>query len=434
MPRFEYFDSGNMSDAFPSKGSLEVDRSDKIGGSSPEFQHARVQHQSENLPLTSVKHLEDNQTHDGNYEFSSQLSVAEEMEYSLWQQHGRATNRKKTFGDCNLNRALVYGGATEMGDIHSSSTHPDVVGHVTRYPHELRYPAQSYSFQEFNGTSVKGMDEEMDTNDQSDDNLFVSNRQSAGQPPLIPRHRVDKSKSSMIVPTQPFTHANLIREESKASKLPLKKPEAPKTQGRGKSHIDPKSQNNELLPSRSSGACMPWPIHEAPKLVPTETVSDAYLQKRNLPRPIAAKIVKRASGANDPENLAIVNKYDFDQKSWEVIAKELNEERIRLGRVPTLTSNGVILRYNRTAPIYYDSLGQNFIPLKLRKKGGVPGEPFEFKDSLLVKWEPKHDDTLMRVVKQYDEAKWNTVANLMNKEFPGETFTAKGVAVRFRSQ
>ena len=410
---------------------MEMDRRDEAEGISSEAEHVHFQHQYRNLSPIDIKQFKDSHSCDSHHEFALQTSVESEEGYT----RSLPNNKETDFGGHDLDRAMVFSGENNTDDAFSSFSRPIVVGYEPRYPHELRRQLRPLSAQSFTGSSVGIMDDEED-NEQSDNSLFVLNNQERerNRAPLIPRYRVDKTRSNMTVPTRPFTHDNLIREEPETFRQPSKKPQAPKMRGRGNPPTGSKSQDNKLLPSRSSGARMPWPIQEAPELVPTDTVSDAYLQKRNLPRPAGAKIVKRASGANDPENLAIVNKYDYEQKSWEIIAKELNNERIELGRVPTLTSNSVILRYNRTAPIYYESIGEDFIPLKLRKKGGLPGEPFQLKDRLLVKWEQKHDDTLVRVVKQYDEAKWNTVATLMNKEFPGEIFTAKGVAVRFRTQ
>jgi len=413
------------------EGGLVIDREDNDGCMSPEAHHANLQHQYRNKSPIHVEQIEEYYTYNRAHDFAPQLSI-DDKEGDPFSRDHRPHNKNEG-NDCssqNFDNTMAYSENSDMEETYLSSHRPVVVGYRSRYPHELRRPIQSLLAKTLTSASIGNMDE----HEPFDDHLFVSNHQDQEWSPSVPRYRVEKTRSNMKVPTRPFTHSNLVREEPEIFRQSSKRPDAPKTRGRGKSPRVSKHQDKKLLPSRASGACMPWPIQEMPKLVPTEEVSDAYLQKRNLPRTTGANIVKRASGANDPENLAIVNKYDFEQKPWEAIARELNDERIKLGRVPTLTANGVILRYNRTAPIYYESIGQDFIPLKLRKRGGVPGEPIQLKDRLLVEWEPKHDDTLMRVVKQYDEAKWNTVATLMNKEFPGETFTAKNVALRFRTQ
>ncbi|KAG9244476.1 hypothetical protein BJ878DRAFT_550313 [Calycina marina] len=163
------------------------------------------------------------------------------------------------------------------------------------------------------------------------------------------------------------------------------------------------------------------------------TPQDALLIKRDLPEAEGSSSVKRAVGPYDPENLAIVNMYDYDGKEWRQIAKELNDKRVKHGRVPSLTPNCVILRYNRTAPIYYESIGQEFIPLKKRKKGALPGQEFEIKDQALAAWDNEQDRALALMVKNYDEMKWKIVAEAMNGAFPHQEYSDRSVATRFRS-
>jgi hypothetical protein len=69
--------------------------------------------------------------------------------------------------------------------------------------------------------------------------------------------------------------------------------------------------------------------------------------------------------------------------------------------------------------------------LKYRKKGAKPGEAFQIKDRFLVDWTPEKDSALISTVREYEAQKWETVAQLLNREFVVDMFTAKNVAARY---
>ncbi|TAQ91034.1 hypothetical protein B7494_g645 [Chlorociboria aeruginascens] len=124
-----------------------------------------------------------------------------------------------------------------------------------------------------------------------------------------------------------------------------------------------------LEQSRYSGANIPWGMNLLPKTVPQSAVTDAALIKRNLKRGNGEKVCKRSYGANDPENIAIVNMKENDHLSFAEIVRRLNDKRIETGKNPGLSVCGVTSRYNRTAPLLFAAQGKAFVPLSERRKG-----------------------------------------------------------------
>lgn len=181
--------------------------------------------------------------------------------------------------------------------------------------------------------------------------------------------------------------------------------------------------NPKLLPSRDSG----FRIHKSsvnriPAHVETSTISDATLAKRGLKRANAPTMSKRAHGANDPENVLIVNMVENDGCTWGQIADHLNEVRIATGRAPSFTANAVHNRYNRNAPLLFAAEGRPFTPIKFR------GENAALQQSC---WSPDLDTALVEIVKEVDSQKWIRVAALF-KERTGETIDGKAAAHRFQ--
>jgi hypothetical protein len=183
----------------------------------------------------------------------------------------------------------------------------------------------------------------------------------------------------------------------------------------------------KLEPSRYSGAAMPWDVSVDPEMVDQSEVSDASLLKRNIARGKGKKICKRGYGASDPENIAIVNMKEFDDLSFEEIAKRLNEKRIAEGHEPSLSAVGVNSRYNRTAPLLFSAQGKEFIPLSKRK--GKAREIFEANRDGVLEWTNELDIALVGAVKEVDAARWNTVA-LLFEEKTGKKLSASAAAVR----
>lgn len=172
---------------------------------------------------------------------------------------------------------------------------------------------------------------------------------------------------------------------------------------------------------------MPWDVSVDPEMINQAEVSDASLLKRNIVRGAGPKICKRGYGASDPENIAIVNMKEFDNLSFEEIAKRLNEQRVREGKVPGLSAVGVNSRYNRTAPLLFAAQGKEFVPLSKRK--GKARELFEAHRDGIVEWDDELDLALVNAVKEVDAARWSTVA-LVFEQNTGKKLSAAAAAVR----
>ncbi|KIN08466.1 hypothetical protein OIDMADRAFT_23256 [Oidiodendron maius Zn] len=182
-----------------------------------------------------------------------------------------------------------------------------------------------------------------------------------------------------------------------------------------------------LDPSRYSGVPMPWEVANEPELVDQSEVSDASLLKRNLARGEGKKICRRGYGASDPENIAIVNMKEFDNLSFDEIARRLNDQRVREGKQPSLSAVGVNSRYNRTAPLLFSAQGKEFIPLSKRK--GHAKQVHEANKGGMILWTEELDVALVTCVKDVDAAKWTTVATLF-EERTGKKLNAAAAALR----
>ncbi|CZR62276.1 uncharacterized protein PAC_12173 [Phialocephala subalpina] len=178
--------------------------------------------------------------------------------------------------------------------------------------------------------------------------------------------------------------------------------------------------------SRYSGAAMPWGLNQDPVMVPQSTVSDATLKKRGLTRGQGDMVCKRGYGANDPENIAIINLYDTGGKSFPEIVQILNNERIAKGHKPSLTVCSVTSRYSRNAPLMYQANGMVFIPLSQRSKmpgqnGAPTGTPI-FDDRI--------DNMLLDIVAADEAGKWERVAVALELK-SGQHMDAYSAAHRF---
>ncbi|KUJ16812.1 uncharacterized protein LY89DRAFT_782074 [Mollisia scopiformis] len=183
----------------------------------------------------------------------------------------------------------------------------------------------------------------------------------------------------------------------------------------------------DLRPSRYSGAPMPWGLNQDPPLVDQDEVSDAFLLKRGLTRGNSDKVAARAYGANDPENIRIVNLKEGDDLSFKEIADILNAERIKKGNKPTLTGISCNSRYNRTAPLLFATQGKTFVPLSKRKKGFMfdkHGQP-----TGQLAWNATLDEALVKAVKSFESSRWSTVAGVLRDQ-TGLPFTEEMVARR----
>jgi hypothetical protein len=173
-----------------------------------------------------------------------------------------------------------------------------------------------------------------------------------------------------------------------------------------------------LAPSRYSGAPNCWGVNAKPVLVPEEEVTDAALLKRGLKRGEGDKVCKRGYGANDPENIAIVNMYEKDHMSFEQIKEKLNADRITIGRDPSLSANGCQNRYNRNAPVLFQAEGRRFIPIGQRERGQRMDDIEEInrlKPASQVAWNDQLDTALVLAVKEWESRKWGEVAEIFRQ-------------------
>jgi hypothetical protein len=170
-----------------------------------------------------------------------------------------------------------------------------------------------------------------------------------------------------------------------------------------------------LRQSRFSGGQNNWGVNQMPVLVPEDEVTDAALLKRGLKRGNGAKVCKRGYGANDPENIAIVNMFEKDRMSFEAIMQKLNADRVENGKDPSLSANGVQTRYNRNAPILFSTEGKDFIPLGMRKRGQRMDDIYSSGPKAKVAWNDDLDTALVMAVKEWENRKWENVAALFRQ-------------------
>jgi hypothetical protein len=187
---------------------------------------------------------------------------------------------------------------------------------------------------------------------------------------------------------------------------------------------------------------MPWAVSNYPSSSSedddeVEVPGDASLLKRQL-NPTKRGKPARAHGANDPENIRIVNMRDEDGMRFDRIAAILNAERFKKGLEPKLTTNSVNGRYNRNAPLLYAASGRRFIPPGERRRKNLPrggghrenhGSDYERASQADV-WTNDRDVELVRLVKEYEEKKWKWVADAMRDRTDVEV-EAGQCAVRF---
>lgn len=160
-----------------------------------------------------------------------------------------------------------------------------------------------------------------------------------------------------------------------------------------------------LRPSRFAGGIEPHNVNQDPPVVSHDQVSDASLAKRGLKRGKDDKVCKRGYGANDPENIEIVNLREHHNLAFDEISKILNNKRIANGKNPTLSATGCTSRYNRTAPLMFAAQGIEFIPLSKRERGSKVKNRLPFTSQ----WNDRLDNILVNIVKEVDTERWEQV-------------------------
>lgn len=160
--------------------------------------------------------------------------------------------------------------------------------------------------------------------------------------------------------------------------------------------------------SRYAGGVEPWSCNAVPPVVPRRSVSDASLLKRGLPLTERSKVIKRAYGVNDPENIEIINMKDNQGMSWREIVDVLNEKRVAAGRTRFLSVTAVANRYSRNCPVLMAAAGLKFVPLRLRKNGNM--------EAPRIDWTEDNDVTLVNLFKAHEASRWETVADEFQEE------------------
>lgn len=173
-------------------------------------------------------------------------------------------------------------------------------------------------------------------------------------------------------------------------------------------------------PARDSGCRIPPSRNMTPERIDVESVVEARRLQKGGPRRASVNAPRRAHGANDPENILIVNLKENEGMRWEEIAKRLNDNRIATGMKPDLTANSVHNRYNRNAPILFAAEGKEFIPIKERRPG--------YKTSSA--WNPERDQALIDAVRSQEESKWFSIAQIYSERM-GHVIDAQTAAYRF---
>lgn len=311
----------------------------------------------------------------------------------------------------SISRAARYRPGLDMGE--SENDHED-----SSHTHEMNRlsPARDSNNDRF---SDNESDETATTK-----GLFVRDNRnphiSTGQLYMASRQSQQSEKDTSDI--QPFTAPRSRAELQSSGRLQARpQPLAAKTR-----KFNPQSPNYDAPPvessvgtglreSRYSGATdLPWHRNKT-RSDPTriEKVTPAALLKRGLKKGQEETVVKRGYGAYDPENVEIVNLKETTDMSFAQIADYLNKKRVDDGRNPTLTMTGVNGRYNRTAPVLFETQGKVFIPLSKRKKNNpqavLHGESRSPDNLDNASWTEEYDLKLVKIVREYDADKWEVV-------------------------
>ena len=172
-----------------------------------------------------------------------------------------------------------------------------------------------------------------------------------------------------------------------------------------------------------------WEVHIDPPLVDASSLTAAAKVKRGIPQDTEAeKVCVKATGANDPENIEIVNLKDINDLSFKEIAKIINTKRIKNGGDPNQTANSVNCRYNRTAPHLYQTQNKTFV--RIADRANARGERKYTKEQEALIWDEDMDMALIKFEQEYVRSKWEVLAEKM-QEITGASWpTAIEVATR----
>jgi hypothetical protein len=187
-------------------------------------------------------------------------------------------------------------------------------------------------------------------------------------------------------------------------------------------------QGKKLVPSRPTRQAR-WETHTALKVIDADTVSKASLKKRDIPDTGAKKICTKTTGANDPENISIVNMKDIEGLTFEEIAARVNAKRIVDGKMPDMKPNAANCRYNRTAPHLYQMQGIPFV--RLADRANADGKYKYTKEQEQLIWTDEMDQALVDIEHEYRVNKWKFIAKKFADQTESPWATETEVAVRF---
>lgn len=215
------------------------------------------------------------------------------------------------------------------------------------------------------GRNTKYVGEAVDEdNDSESDRLFIPDKVTTSSITTnarnMPTSRGHQSQvRKMTHPTRPFTSSDL--EEPPAFRHPAQPPS---------SHTRRPEQigtSSNLRPSRHSGRVEYHRVLHPPEAVEADGQDDSFgQQKQDSKKSGAGKKTKRASGANDQENIDLINMFDFEKKTWAEISDILNERRIATGGTPSITPNEHLLLHQFLSR-YKFVIYQNSVAILVKK-------------------------------------------------------------------
>lgn len=99
---------------------------------------------------------------------------------------------------------------------------------------------------------------------------------------------------------------------------------------------------------------------------------------------------------------------------FDAIARVLNEQRVKKGSSPHLTSNAIYSRYKRNGPLIAASEGRHFTPTSKDKKPN--GQGIKFKETTPISgFDAEQDELLVKAYSDIEGRKWELVAARLNE-------------------
>lgn len=192
----------------------------------------------------------------------------------------------------------------------------------------------------------------------------------------------------------------------------------------GKKHAPWRNIGEGRRESRYAGGVEPTPPRSSNR-TPDTPNRKKVPQKNDLKLLQGRKLIKRAYGVNDPENIAIINMKDDQGMGWQEIVDVLNEERVAHGKTKFLSITAVANRYSRNCPVLMASVGKEFVPLSVRKSLGTNSL-----DAPRIDWTEENDQLLLEAFNEYENSRWETIAEMFSDD-TGINVQPEEVARRF---